>query len=330
MHSLPESAADRFGVFTVAEALKVGWTGRRLRCAEQRGELVRLHRGIYRAQSSPYRGIAEAGDGAQDLTRMAEAVAAVLLTPGAVASHNSAAALHGLPVLGAGAPACVTIDSHRMGDLAGVHLHRAGLPASHICSKASVQCTTVARTVVDIGREHGVPAGIVAADAALHAQLVSAVELDACLAECAGWPNLRRARLAVAHKDARSESPLESLSRLAIAEAGLAAPELQTVIRDRGGRFVARVDFYWDESGVIGEADGKLKYIAAEDLYAEKRRQEQLEDLGLIAVRWGWTDLAEFDRVVQRLRRASARGLGPADRNRQWIARPTMPLRASG
>ena len=29
--------------------------------------------------------------------------------------------------------------------------------------------------------------------------VMSAVELDACLADCAGWPNLRRARLAVAH-----------------------------------------------------------------------------------------------------------------------------------
>ena len=42
-------------------------------------------------------------------------------------------------------------------------------------------------------------------------------------------------------------------------ELGLPAPELQHDLCDRG-RFVARLDFWWPEHGVVGEFDGRSKY----------------------------------------------------------------------
>ena len=73
-----------------------------------------------------------------------------------------------------------------------------------------------------------------------------------------------------------------------------------------GGRFLGRPDFYWDEFGVIGEADGMAKYDGTHDVAAdEKRRQGELEDAGLIAVRWVWADLWPFDEVA----RPAARGV---------------------
>jgi hypothetical protein len=88
--------------------------------------------------------------------------------------------------------------------------------------------------------------------------------------------------------DGRSESPLESISRLVLAWLGLPKPDLQPVILDQYGRPLGRLDFYWDEFGVAGEADGRSKYVSRAVLTAEKERQELLEDCGLVFVRWGW------------------------------------------
>jgi hypothetical protein len=57
--------------------------------------------------------------------------------------------------------------------------------------------------------------------------------------------------------------------------------------------FIGRVDFYWEEFGVIGEADGRSKYAEPGALYAEKRREDRLRRHAGCRelIRWGWTDL---------------------------------------
>ena len=69
---------------------------------------------------------------------------------------------------------------------------------------------------------------------------------------------------------------------------GLPEPEPQVLILDEHLRVVAQVDFYWDEFGMVGEADGRSKYDDRQVLTAEKVRQELLEDLRVVVVRWGW------------------------------------------
>jgi len=157
----------------------------------------------------------------------------------------------------------------------------------------------VARTLVDLGRHQSTAMTIAAADFALHNHLVTAEELEEVQRFCWNWPGIGRATRALALADARSESPLESLSRLVIPNLGLPAPTPQARIGDERGRFVARVDFGWDWLGVVGEADGLGKYDDANRargssaLAAEKLRQERLEALGLVVVRWGWSDVTQ-------------------------------------
>jgi very-short-patch-repair endonuclease len=183
-----------------------------------------------------------------------------------------------------------------------------GLPGRHVQVCEGVPATTRARTTVDLARWVTFRSGVVVADSALRRGCTRA-ELERVVADCTRWPGIRRARDVVAFADGRSESPLESISRVAIRDMGLPAPELQVGL---GGAVpVGIVDFYWEDYGVVGEADGMLKYDDDEktSLREEKLRQEALEDLGLIVVRWTWEQIwRQPDWVAMRLRRAFRQG----------------------
>jgi len=123
-------------------------------------------------------------------------------------------------------------------------------------------------------------------DFALHEQLATESDISAVLMKCWNWPGIRAASDAAALADSRSESVLESVSRLKLVQFDIECPEPQQLVRDQGGQPVGRVDFGWAELGVVGEADGLGKYAEHEVLTAEKIRQESLEQLGLVVVRW--------------------------------------------
>jgi hypothetical protein len=94
---------------------------------------------------------------------------------------------------------------------------------------------------------------------------------------------------------------------------GIPRPTPQLTILDCQRRFVARPDFVWLELGVVGEADGRVKYEveAADVIQAEKDRHAQLEALGLVVVRWDERHLWGPEPVlVRRLCDAFERGDG--------------------
>jgi very-short-patch-repair endonuclease len=68
---------------------------------------------------------------------------------------------------------------------------------------------------------------------------------------------------------------------------------------------VARVDFLVGDRVVV-EFDGRVKYgmdgrRAEDDLWAEKRREDELRALGYIVVRIVWAQLERPDLVAQRV-----------------------------
>jgi very-short-patch-repair endonuclease len=173
----------------------------------------------------------------------------------------------------------------------GAHPHRATLRDHDITTIGDTSVTSIARTLVDVARHRPIGSGVAAFDAALHDNRIVMGDIEDVLLFCWTWPRIRRAQRAVRLCDARSESPLESISRLVLGWLRLPTPELQTDVFNPFGRFVGRSDFYWDDVGVIGEADGRAKYDERSVLLREKDRQEALEELGLVVVRWGWDDV---------------------------------------
>jgi hypothetical protein len=303
MREYPSIATERLGVFGLADAHESGWTRGALRHAVSQGRLIYLRPGAFWIRQ-------ELPTHPRELTRqqLAIGVAAVILNNhAAVASHTSAAVLHGLAVSYLPDVPCVTVPPGFVGDVAGVHLHRARLSHADRGAAHAIPATTPARTIVDIGREHGMTAALVSADAALRLGIVTQTALRQQVSKCAGWPGVRAARRAVEFADGRAESPLESSSRVKLA--GLVPPpEIQASIHSEAG-FLGRADFLWPEFGVIGEAGGLEKYDDKPTaLRDEKLRQERLEQAGLIVVRWTFSDLGDVDALARRLHAAFIRG----------------------
>jgi hypothetical protein len=93
-----------------------------------------------------------------------------------------------------------------------------------------------------------------------------------------------------------AQTPLESLSRVRLMRCGLPEPRLQVPFYDAEG-LIGIVDMYWEELGVIGEADGLLKYRTGADLIAEKRREDRLRRQRPV-VRWDWSLMWNSPRTI--------------------------------
>jgi Protein of unknown function (DUF559) len=220
--------------------------------------------------------------------------------PGDVGSHHGAAAIHGLDVLGQG-PSDLAVTRPPGGSQkarAGVHVHVAALPGGHVTVRGGVRVTSVARTVVDLARTSPFRDGVVVADSALRNGQTSKDELLAVVADCANWPGIRRARMVVDFCDGKSESVLESISRVAFRDHGLPAPELQVWVGGEETGVVGRADFLWRRYQTIGEADGAVKYADTSRAMSQLRRDAELRRAGFQVVHFTWYEINKVPHQV--------------------------------
>jgi hypothetical protein len=235
-----------------------------------------------------------------------------------VASHASAALLHGLPLWRIPTQRVhVTRRPPAAGSgSARVHLHVARLPDDQVEVVDGVPVTDVARTVLDLARTTPFESAVIAADAALHTKLTSREQLELRLAELGPVPGVRRAARVIAFADRRNESVGESRSRVLIHRLGLPAPDLQVKAFRADGVSLGRCDFGWEEERTVAEFDGRVKYgrllrpgqDPGDAVFDEKLREDAIRDTGREVARWTWADLATPRTVGDRLRRVFARG----------------------
>jgi hypothetical protein len=123
----------------------------------------------------------------------------------------------------------------------------------------------------------------------------------------ADWPYLRgigTVRSALPSVRTGAQTPIESISRIRLTDRGVPEPELQFALRDRQG-LIGYADMAWLALGVIGEADGLLKYGTRDDVIREKLREDRIRALGYSVVRWTWDEMIrDSDAIVARIMQA--------------------------
>lgn len=101
-----------------------------------------------------------------------------------------------------------------------------------------------------------------------------------------------------------SGSAGESLSRVKMFEMGFPEPILQEKFVLGGGKN-AFVDFWFKEQGIVGEFDGKGKYLRdgwggglslQDRIMAEKKREDQIRAFGVGFARWDWQEMMNKER----------------------------------
>ena len=288
------------GPFTARQAQAVGITPRSLAHRCSTGELIRLRRGVYAPADS---------QDPVDLVRAALLTSSV----GGVVGFEAAAALHRIPLPHSKGMRRIDLYAPEGTPPGGgrpameVRMHYVELPPAQVTTIDGIAVTTLARTAIDVSRGQPLERAVVALDYvrsqgvrlralwdarhAVHGQRGVAV-LDQALRECSP----------------KSESPMESISRLQFVRGGLPRPVLQREIPGVSGKWY-RVDFCWVQAQVIGEADGALKYTERGALVAEKQREDDLRAAGWKVVRWTWGELVRTPEVVvTRVQRALRAG----------------------
>jgi hypothetical protein len=219
------------------------------------------------------------------------AVAAVLRRPHSIVGGASAAVLHGLPLL----------EVPELPELEVRHQTTTGRrPAAWIRLSAhppedddrwfGAPVAPITAAIGAVARRDP-RSGLMAADAALHEKLMTASQVELLRGKLRGTRGSRRAVEVLSLADSRIESPLESLTHLALYDSGFPRPEPQTWLRGADGKWY-RVDFFWADFGIVLEADGKGKY-GGDALWAEKRREIALTRAGFSVVRVRWADLGD-------------------------------------
>ncbi|MFK3669590.1 hypothetical protein ACI2IX_05405 [Leifsonia aquatica] len=240
-----------------------------------------------------------------------------------VFSHQSAAVLHGLPMIGPVPERIhVSVGSTSGGRSArAVVAHSREVGAGDIVEVDGLQATSLPRTAIDLAATAPRPDAVVVADAVVRNGSPRLALLEAWL-RAQPMRGHRRAQEVIAFADARAESPLESVSRVSMHAGGVPQPALQVPYSDSAG-LIGRVDFAWPAFGVVGEADGDAKYLDAElrggrsaerVVLDEKVREDRLRALGLRVVRWRWTTAIDPDALAAHL---AVAGL-PIDHRTPW------------
>ncbi|ROP57296.1 hypothetical protein EDF44_0825 [Rathayibacter sp. PhB185] len=220
-------------------------------------EFVRLRRGVH-VRAAEWAG---ASVDARHRARI-DAVAATWGRP--VFLRESAAAVWGLPLVEpleetvhvAASPAVGSRSRNRVAE------HR-GVSSDSVVVVDGLTISDLAQTVLDLCRFSSFRRAVTAADHALrmrgsHGEHL--LELEELRERLAVLPGGARGRAAAARAidfaDERADSPLESISRVAMHQAGLPRPVLQRPFHDDEG-LIGPVDFFFEDAGVIGEADGR-------------------------------------------------------------------------
>lgn len=319
-----------------ADLRRIGQDPTTLVRLHSKGQLVRIHRGVY-ADSADWN---ELGPLQRYGMRVAAFQAVAPSQP--VLCHATAALLWGLWIVGVPTKLHVVTEVVSSGRSTKAVIRHVGSLGEDTVSCGPFLLTDKLTTTLALIKELAFPYAVAVCDSALrtpdprHAvnQLTKAnavggphypswltdgpqgagVAVEDLRAAAALLPSRagRERTLAVINfASALSGSAGESISRAKMYQFGFPAPVLQQKFTLRDGS-EALVDFWFREQNLAGEFDGRAKYLRAdwsggsmEDrLWKEKRREDDIRGQGVAFVRWTWRELGDRDQFTALLRRA--------------------------
>jgi very-short-patch-repair endonuclease len=239
--AIVDLAERQRGLLTARQLEALGVGRRTVERWSALGRLRRVHRGVYVF-------------GPQPLTQRGKWLAAVLAkAPGAVLSHESAAALWGL----AGDRPAVDITAPRghqsKAKSPGIRLHRAKLARDEWGLREGIPVTTVARTLFDLAEAVEPPQLESAWDEASRLRLLRVKQVATV---CERYPSRpARARIEpllaarLLHDDERRRSPLEDRFAAFVRAHHLPPPQTNVLVDGD------EVDVLWPEARLIIELD---------------------------------------------------------------------------
>ncbi len=239
--------------------------------------------------------VLRAGQGGYALPDAPAALALAVSLQG-VASHVSAAVLHGLAVWTEPVATDVIVPRGTRRGAQGVRVHHADLGPADVDPSRDV--TSVLRTLLDCGRTLPLAEAVVILDSALRARLVTLHRLQQAAIAARG-PGAAALRRAVRHVDPRAGSPLESALRVLMSVLDV---DIQSQVRMPG---VGTVDFVLD-GWLVVEGDGFEFHSDRTSYRDDRRRSNGLAERGYVLLRFTWEDvrlrphwvLARVERVL--------------------------------
>ncbi len=313
------------GVFSRAQVLALGESDRSLAHAVRAGELVRLRHGAYVRASD----LAARDERGRHLL-LARAVLAGQRGRVALAGP-SAALLQGYTVWGHDLSLVhlVRLDSGAGRREAGVVHHLAADGETELEVLEGLLTVGPCEAVWQVAVLSTLESAVVTADSALHLAPEMAAPLHELGRRRVRHPRSRRARFALHLARAGSESPGESLTRVACFRHGIPEPDLQHDVVSEDGRLLGRSDFYWSRSRHLGEFDGKIKYerflrpgeTSSHAVVREKKREDKMRSTGKGMSRFVWSEvlpelagrrMAELAQELERSRVLYVRGGRPS------------------
>jgi hypothetical protein len=220
---------------------------------------------------------------------------------GAVATHQSAAALLGLDLWGTDLASIhlARLDGRSGRHVAGVVWHQPDLVAEDTTHVTGVPTVLPSIAALQVAASTGVEQGVVTLSSVLRSHGTSDEEIDEQVGRFRAWAGAESVRHARLLADGRLETAGEARSFVMFWRHGTDLPDLQVVIVDRHGRRVGRVDFEWWADRHVGEFDGLIKYGRLNphlhdpglSIVQEKLREDAVRDTGRGVSRWGWSDL---------------------------------------
>jgi very-short-patch-repair endonuclease len=264
---LAELARSQHGVIAKRQLTEFGYAKTTISEAVGQGRLHRLHRGVYAV-------------GHPAISWEGRCLAAVLARPGAVASHRTAAWIHGLLRTRPGTIHLTAPTRQRLKRDFVVHFAR--LEADDRVVVDGIPLTSPARTALDLAPDES-PADLARLlQRADDNELLDRRRFESLLDRTVGHPGhgkLTAALRAFRPETAVLRSDLERRFRRLVLAAGLPTPQANVAVEGY------ELDCYWEAEGFAVELDAYATHGSARSFEADREREDDLLLAGVELIR---------------------------------------------